>query len=95
MEKFLTGYTGPPAKKAKSCAERLDQQRLYDQSKRKRTYLSKWEVEFKWLQHVETGMICTICKKFEKFGTFVHGNKNYKKETLVSHEKSLLLEDHF
>lgn len=33
-------------------------------------------------------MICKICKSYEKIGTFVNGNKHYKKETLVSHEKS-------
>lgn len=89
MEKFLVNYTGPTSpKRTKTAAERLSQQRVYDKSKRERIHLPKWEQEFRWLEHNEIGMICKICKSYEKIGTFVNGNKHYKKETLVSHEKS-------
>jgi hypothetical protein len=89
MEKFLVKYTGPTApKRTTTVAEQLGQQRVYDKSKRERIYLPKWEQEFRWLEHSGIGMICKICKSYEKIRTFVNGNKHYKKETLVSHEKS-------
>jgi hypothetical protein len=89
MQKFLVGYKPPPAKRIKTADERLDQQRKYEKEGRERLFLPKWRSEFCWLKHdPERGMICSVCCETDPNGPFVTGTKNYKKETLIVHEKS-------
>jgi ribosomal protein L24 len=39
-------------------------------------------------QGKEKGMTCKICQEYEQVGTFVTGCKNFKKDSISSHEKS-------
>lgn len=89
MHRFLINYVPPPPKKRKTEEEKLQQQRQYEQASRVRGYLPKWGNEFSWLKHdPKVGMTCGTCVNFEKHGTFITGCMNYKKDAILSHEKS-------
>jgi len=79
---------GPPPPK-KTTEERKVLQKQYEKEKWVRTFQPSWKITYKWLSFTENkGMMCDICTRYEKMGSFVSGCTNFHLETIRKHENS-------
>ena len=89
LHKFFN-IPSPPLKKTKTDEERKDQQKEYDQERRKRSFQPSWSSTYSWLENAEdgSGMRCQVCTKYDKTGSFVTGCTNFRLETIRKHANS-------
>lgn len=62
----------------------------YEESKRQRVFLDKWSTDFPWLivSADRQKMFCSVCKIYEKYGTFSTGCSTMHRNSIRSHESS-------
>ena len=82
MWRYLAGVGPPEPKKKKSNEEKLEQQRLYDNSTRQRDFLPEWQNTFSWLRYDcdQKVMHCLYCTDYN--------SQSFKKDTLTKHDGS-------
>ncbi len=88
----------PPKKqKTQHDSSKQEYDTKYEKEKRERKFLPKWAIGRDWLQDTESGMKCTLCKKYENTlkqqgiltsTVFIDGCTSYKSETISLHENS-------
>ena len=97
MEKFLSGYTGPPAKKPKSdtkAKKKADSDKPLEVRKFNESWRWNGGKKRDWLEyHPQTKtMRCNLCTKFSSSSesVFVSGQPALKLDTIKAHEESKL-----
>lgn len=101
MEKFLVNYTGkskpPPKKKKKSDEEREMARRKYEETDRKREFQHRWLELYDWLMYEKVNgtykMFCKFCKNTYGAGVFCTGARNFKVDSIKSHDDSVAHKD--
>jgi hypothetical protein len=88
MERFLTNLNPQKRPAEANSVEQREKRKKYETEKRKREFLQSWKALYRWLENTDQGMVCKICTKFDKTGTFVTGCKNFKRDSINHHEKS-------
>ena len=82
MERFLANYKPLPSKTAETSESEQEKSRKYENEKRKRAFNPSWKTSFAWLEyHVmndEGKMLCNICRRYDRSGSFSVGNMNFK-----------------
>ena len=82
MWRFIEGASPPPAKKNKTKDEKLEQQRVYENTDRQRQFQTQWQSIFPWLRYDESKkkMSCSYCPEYD--------SSSFKRDTLTKHEAS-------
>lgn len=87
----------PPSKTMKTPQNKLETQRMYESSKRKRAFNPQWKIGHPWLELTDGNdtMICTTCRTAGKIdssilskNSFAAGSQSFKLESIKIHEAS-------
>lgn len=90
MWRHIEGVSKPTPQK-RTADDIREQNKVYDKTKRRRTFQEHWLTVYKWLQHENDLMFCKFCKAYgrgDADGKFISGTNNFKKDTLDWHEKN-------
>ena len=81
----------------KAKEKQFDRKRKYESETRKRIFQVSWLSEFAWLVYENIGddensekrMFCSICRNYDKIGSFVTGTDSFRKDALKAHDMSI------